>query len=146
MEIGKYITLKLEEFEKSHNYMGYLTQITDRDLQRQWKQELQEKDVNWRQINCTQDVLDLINRFDGTVSFVENHVKVGLIEDGFNMSLALYRALQGIRKMAQFADPKPWHQTTKFAVSTEEVDDIFNRLEEITKRMGSQNMRRAMQD
>lgn len=146
MEIGKYITLKLQEFEKSHNYMGYLTQINDRDLQRQWKQELQEKDVNWRQINCTQDVLDLIDRFDGTVSFVENHVKIGLVEDGFNMSLALYRALQGIRKMAQFADPKPWQQTKMFAVSTEEVDAIFNRLEEISKRMSSQNMRRAMQD
>lgn len=78
------------------------------------------------------------------VSFVER-LKIGHIEDGYNMALALYNALQGLKKMAQCINISG--EYADFAeISIEDIDQMFNYLEKITVRMNDQNTRRAMQD
>ena len=62
------------------------------------------------------------------------------------MALAAYRALQGLRKMAEFIDPRPYSQLKFTELSEDEVDGLFDRLNEIAKRMEKQNIRRMMQD
>lgn len=146
METGKYITEKLKQFNATHYYMGYLNDSYDADIKRMWKIEQQQNDRKWQEIKCNQDVLKLIERFDGAVSFVEQHVKVGHIEDAYNMALALHDALRGIRKLAQFVDKRPWSTSNFTEMSISEVDELFDRLERIAIRMEQQNFRRAMQD
>lgn len=146
METGKYITEKLRQFNAAHYYMGYLNDSYDADIKRMWKIEQQQNDRKWQEIKCNQDVLKLIEHYDGTVSFVEHHVKVGHIEDGYNMALALHNALQGMRKLAQFVDKRPWSTGNFTEMSIGEVDELFDRLEKIAIRMEQQNSRRAMQD
>lgn len=146
MELDKYIENKLQQFVSTHPYSGYLNIQNDRELQRKWKNEQSQRDLLWRQITCNDDVFSLIDRFDGSVSFVEKHVEIGHIEDGFNMALALYRALLGIKKLSQFCLPRTYHTTNFTPLSVEEVDFMFNRLDSIYTRMQEQNTKRAMQD
>ena len=148
----EYIEEKIQKIEQSLNIGYYLQSVaqSDPDLKRLWKEEVDNKNIKWRKINTNQDVINLIDRFDGAVSFVENNVKFGYghIEDGYNMMLGLYNALQGLRKLAQFVDDlaKPWSTTGFSEVTEAEVDEMFSRLNSIIVRMQNQNMRRAMQD
>ena len=88
-------------------------------------------------------VMDYVQRFEGSVYFVENHVKRGHIEDAYNMYESLYKALTALFKMAQNMD----NSYCEFEeISIQEVDEIFNKLEEVVKRMENANMHRAMQD
>jgi len=145
MEIGNYISQKIVEFNKAHYYQGYLNSTVP-EIARMWKEEQRLKDTKWRSINSNKDVMELIDRYDGKVSFVEKHITVGHVEDGYNMALILHDAIQGLRKLALFVDAKPWNNTGFSKLSMEEVDTIFNRLEGITHRMQEQNQRRAMMD
>lgn len=152
MNMKEYIEQKIQEIEHMANPGYYLQSVasSNSDLRRMWKEEVNKKDLKWRKVNTNQDVYDLIDRFDGAVSFVENHVPYGAghIEDGYNMMLGLYNALQALRKLAQFVDQisKPWSNTGFSNISEAEVDEMFVRLKSIIKRMEDQNMRRAMQD
>lgn len=145
-----YIEAKIKELQEISNPQGYLTSLanTDSETRRLWKAELERKDSFWRSINTNEDVLDLIERFNGQVSFVEKHVPYGSghIEDGYNMALSEYRAMQGLRKLAQFIDPSPFHKTQFTPMSESEIDEIFNRMHSIIKRKNQQDLRRAMQD
>ena len=145
MTTGEYISEKIESFQRNNYYYGYLTS-TDPEIKNMWKNEQNNKDKKWRDIQSNDDVLKLIDLFESSVSFVEKYVKQGHIEDGYNMALALDNALQGLRKLANNVDPHPWNQTEFTPMTTEEIDDIFDRLEAIAVRMNEQNMRRAMQD
>lgn len=144
MKSGEYLSEKLREFTGRHYYQGYLT-IPDRELERRWKAESANRDQKWRRIKSNRDVFDLIDRYDSAVSFVEEHVKVGHIEDAFNMALALHNALQGLRKLAQATDT-PFPPDGFSPLSPEEIDAVFDRLERITERMDQENMKRAMAD
>lgn len=147
MGMKEYLEGKIAEFEKKHYYKGYLSS-TNPELKRRWKEEEKNRDRKWRQIESNKDVYDLIERFDGAVSFVEKFVEPGYghIEDGFNMSLALYNAIWGLKKLAQFADRYSWSTHGFSEITEQEVDNIFSRLEEIYIRMDKMNMRRASQD
>lgn len=101
MEKQEYIKKKIIDFEQKHYYMDYLNNANDPELKRSWKRELQQQNAKWQNIRCTKDVMDLIERFEGCVSLVERYVKVGHIKDGYDMALALYNALLGLKKMAQ---------------------------------------------
>lgn len=146
METGKYISEKLRRFQETHYYMGYLNHSGDPVSKRRWKQEQQEDTRKWQEIKCNQDVLDLINHYDGTVSLIEKYAKVGHIDDAYDMALALHDALRGLRKMSQFVDRHPWSTDGFSEISIDEVDALFDRLESIAARMQTQNLRRAMQD
>ncbi len=145
MVTQKYMEGKIREFEQQHQYRGYLTNNYDKEIIRRWKDEQARKDQKWRAINNYDDVVTLINRYDNIVASFEKADR-GFYEDGFDMALALYDALQGLRKMAQFIEPKPWN-TTKFTqVSEKEADALFARLDGIALRMSNVNLRRAMSD
>ncbi len=143
MELGTYISDKIKQFEQTHNCYGYLVNATDRYLKDRWKDEKKRDDEKWAAVNCNQDVVDLIIRFDNTVAFVEEHVKQGHIEDAFNMQLSLYNAMLGLSKMGRCIDRQS-DRTSFEQIPTEEIDKWFDRLESIFTRMNAQNLRRMM--
>lgn len=145
-----YIIEKINEFEKKYHLQYCLNSLAsvDSEISRMWKQESSQNNECWRRINTNDDVIQLVDFFDRSVRFVEENVRFGdgHIEDGYNMALAGYRAIQGFRKMAEFIDPKPWNKSGFAELSETEVDTLFNRMNEIAERMNKQNSRRAMQD
>ena len=62
------------------------------------------------------------------------------------MALAEYRALQGLRKMAQFIDSGRVGEVEFTPLSEAEIDNLFDRMKGIIIRMNQQNEHRAMQD
>ena len=146
----EYIEEKIKKLQERGDPKGYLSRLasTDTEICRLWKAEVQKDNTCWRNINTNADVIDLIECFDGRVRFVEDNVPYGSghIEDGYNMALAEYRAIQGLRKMAQFIDPNPFNQTHFTPISENEIDRLFERMNSIVDRMNNQNFRRAMQD
>ncbi len=146
----EYIEEKIKKLQERGDPKGYLSRLasTDTEIRRLWKAEVQKDNTCWRNINTNADVIDLIECFDGRVRFVEDNVPYGSghIEDGYNMALAEYRAIQGLRKMAQFIDPNPFNQTNFTPISENEIDRLFERMNSIVDRMNNQNFRRAMQD
>ena len=146
----EYIEEKIKKLQERGDPKGYLSRLasTDTEIRRLWKAEGQKDNTCWRNINTNADVIDLIECFDGRVRFVEDNVPYGSghIEDGYNMALAEYRAIQGLRKMAQFIDPNPFNQTHFTPISENEIDRLFERMNSIVDRMNNQNFRRAMQD
>lgn len=145
-----YIEEKIKAIESTSDPRGYLVRLAsgDTEIRRMWKTETERDNICWRNINTNDDVIDLIDRFDGCVYFVEENVPFGRghIEDGYNMALAEYRALQGLRKLAQFIDTRPFNNTNFMPMSENEIDELFNRMNRIIDRMNQQNLRRAMQD
>ena len=117
MGMKEYLGGKIAEFEKKHFYKGYLSS-TDPKLKRRWKEE-KNWDRKWCEIKSNKDAYDLIDQFDGAVSIVEKFVRPGHghIEDGFNMSLVLYNAIQGLKKLVQFVDRHLW-STDRFSEIT----------------------------
>lgn len=146
----EYIEEKIKKIQETSDPKGYLTRLasSDTEIRRSWKAELEKDNACWRNINTNEDVIDLIDRFDGRVRFVEDNVPYGSghIEDGYNMALAEYRAIQGLRKMAQSIDPSPFNPTRFTRMSESEIDELFERMNGIIGRMNQQNLRRAMQD
>lgn len=146
----EYIEEKIKKLQERGDPKGYLSRLasTDTEIRRLWKAEVQKDNTCWRNINTNADVIDLIEHFDGQVRFVEDNAPYGSghIEDGYNMALAEYRAIQGLRKMAQFIDPNPFNQTHFTPISENEIDRLFERMNSIVDRMNNQNFRRAMQD
>ena len=146
----EYIEEKIKKLQERGDPKGYLSRLasTDTEIRRLWKAEVQKDNTCWRNINTNADVIDLIEHFDGQVRFVEDNVPYGSghIEDGYNMALAEYRAIQGLRKMAQFIDPNPFNQTHFTPISENEIDRLFERMNSIVDRMNNQNFRRAMQE
>ena len=51
-------------------------------------------------ITNNEKVMDYVQKFEGSVYFVENYVKRGHIEDDYNMYGSLYKALTALFKMA----------------------------------------------
>ena len=135
----EYIEVKIKKIQEKSDPEGYLSRLasSDTEIRRLWKTE-KEND----------NVMNLVNHFDGQVRFVEKNVPYGSghIEDGYNMALAEYRAIQGLRKMAQFINPSPFHKTSFAPLSEIEIDELFDRMNSIIDRMNQQNLRRAMQD
>lgn len=146
----EYIEEKIKILERTSDPKGYLIRLAsaDTEIRRLWKAETEKDNTCWRNINSNDDVIDLIERFDGQVRFVEDNVPYGCghIEDGYNMALAEYRAIQGLRKMAQFIDSHTFNQTNFTPMSENEIDKLFDRINIIIDRMNQQNLRRAMQD
>ena len=146
----EYIEAKIAKMQEISNPEVYLSLLahSDTEIRELWKEERKKDNACWRNIRTNKDVIDLIERFDGRVCFVEKNIPYGSghIEDGYNMALAQYRAIQGLRKMAQFIDPSPFSQTEFVLLSETEIDKLFDRMNDIVKRMNEQNMRRAMQD
>lgn len=146
----EYIEEKIKILERTSDPKGYLIRLAsaDTEIRRLWKAETEKDNTCWRNINSNDDVIDLIERFDGQVRFVEDNVPYGCgqIQDGYNMALAEYRAIQGLRKMAQFIDSRTINQTNFTPMSENEIDKLFDRINIIIDRMNQQNLRRAMQD
>ena len=146
----EYIEEKIKKLQEKGDPKGYLSRLasSDTEIRRLWNAEVEKDNTCWRSINTNADVIDLIDRFDGRVRFVEDNVPYGSghIEDGYNMALAEYRAIQGLRKMAQFIDPSPFNKTQFTPMSESEIDELFERINSIIGRMNQQNFRRAMQD
>ena len=146
----EYIEEKIKKLQATSNPKSYLMTLasSNAELRRLWKAEVEKDNACWRKINTNADVIDLIDRFDGQVHFVEANVPYGYghIEDGYNMALAEYRAIQGLRKMAQFIDPSPFIRTQFTPMSENEIDELFERMDSIISRKNQQDVRRAMQD
>lgn len=146
----EYFEVKIKKIQEKSDPEGYLSRLasSDTEIRRLWKTEKENDNVCWRNINTNDDVMNLVNHFDGQVRFVEKNVPYGSghIEDGYNMALAEYRAIQGLRKMAQFINPSPFHKTSFAPLSEIEIDELFDRMNSIIDRMNQQNLRRAMQD
>ena len=149
-QMKTYIESKINELLKTSNPEGYIKILAsmDADIRRLWKSERSNDNRYWSQVNSNKDIIDLIDNFDGKVSFVENYVPFGCsnIEDGYNMALAEYRAIQGLQKLAQFIDPNPFNKTNFTLLSEKEIDELFDRMYSIIKRRDQQDTRRAMQD
>jgi len=150
--IQTYIELRIKKILESGNPEDRLSFIanTHPGFRKLWTSEKNNKNIFWQKINSNEDVIKLIEEFDGSVRFVEKNVPFGCghIEDDYRMTLAEYRLIQGLRKMANCIDPAPYLnlQTEFTAMSEEEINELFNRIEKIIVRMKEQNLRRAMQD
>ncbi len=146
----EYIESKIIELQKVSDPKGFLTRLAsvNPEFRRLWRSELDKDNECWRKINSNNDVIKLIDLFEGQVQFVEKYVPFGSghVEDGYKMALAEYRALQGLRKMAQFIDPSPFNPTNFTLLSETEIDELFDRMVNIIKRKDQQDMRRMMQD
>ena len=55
--------------------------------------------------------MESIDQYYGKVNFVEYHITVGRIEDGYNMALVLHDAIQRLHKLELIVDSKPWNNT-----------------------------------
>ncbi len=141
----EYLENKIKDFEQRHQYMGYLTNSFDKELARRWQDEQAQKTRKWHAVNSNDDVVSLINRFDSVVSVYEG-AKHGHYHDAFDMALALYDALLGFRKWAQFADESSFNSTNFTPISKDAADELFVRLASIASRMDKVNMKRAMSD
>ena len=148
--IKQYIESKIIELQKVSDPKGYLTRLAsvNPEFRRLWRSELDKDNECLRKINTNDDVIKLIDLFEGQVQFVEKYVPFGSghAEDGYKMALAEYRALQGLRKMAQFIDPHVCNTTNFTPLSEAEIDKLFNRMVSIIARKDQQDMRRMMQD
>jgi len=147
----EYIEKKLSSFLKEMgDPQGYLARLAgvDKEIGRMWKIECGRKNTEWGRIRTNQDVISLINIFDNTVQSIKENVRFGdgHIEDGYYMALAEFKALQGLRKLAQFIDPSPFNRTEFTMLTENEVDELFERMKNIAKRMNQENIRRMMQD
>ena len=145
-----YIEMKIKAFLEKSNPERYIAQLANGNLEirRMWKSEQNHRNKNWQRINNNQDVIDLIDLFDRVVQSVETQVRFGdgRIDDAYDMALAEYNALQGLRKLAQFINPRPFNNSAFTTLSDSEIDELFERMDKIVKRMNIQNQRRAMQD
>ncbi len=141
----KYLEDKIKEFERRHIYKSYLTNHSDKELARRWKEEQEHEFQKWRAIKSNTEVYRLIDVYNNVVTSIEKN-KRSFIEDGFDMALALDNAIRGLRKMAQSIEPKTWSDSKFISVSNREVDEIFERLDKIAARMNAINCKRAMRD
>lgn len=144
MEVQQYMLDKIGDFKaKVCNPEAHLNNMAscDKEFKRMWKRD--KESIDYAGITNNAKVMDYVQRFEGSVYFVENHVKRGHIEDAYNMYESLYKALTALFKMAQNMD----NSYCEFEeISIQEVDENFNKLEEVVKRMENANMHRAMQD
>lgn len=144
MEVQQYMLDKIRDFKtKVCNPEEHLNNMAgcDKEFKRMWKRD--KESIDYAGINNNAKVMDYVQRFEGSVCFVENHVKHGHIEDAYNMYESLYKALTALFKMAQNMD-NPYCEFEE--ISIQEVDKIFINLELAVQRMENENMRRAMQD
>lgn len=144
VDVQQYMLDKIKDFKvKICNPEAHLNVMAsnDKEFKRMWNK--MKESIDYAGILDNAKVMDYIQRFEGSVCFVENHVKRGHIEDAYSMYESLYEALTALFKMAQNMD-NPYCKFEK--ISIQEVDDIFEKLEKIVKRMDNANMRRAMQD
>ncbi|RDU23728.1 hypothetical protein [Anaerosacchariphilus polymeriproducens] len=139
-----YIFGKITEFKQNIcNPEAHLNNMAsnNKEFKKRWEKDRQSMD--YAGILDNEEVLRQVEMFEGSVNFVEAYVKRGHIEDAYNMWKQLYDALTALFKMAQNMN----NSYCKFReISTDEVDEIFGKLEAVAKRMDQANMRRAMQD
>lgn len=145
-----YIEQKINDLRKVSDPEAYIRRLSynDKELEKKWKCEQSNNYTYIQTIKTNDDVIDLIDRFDGQVSFVENYVPygAGITEDGYKMALAEYRALQGLQKMAQFVDAGRVGGVEFAPLSETEIDDLFERMKGIIHRKNRQNERRGYED
>lgn len=144
IELQKYMLDKISNFKaKVCNPEEQLNNMAscDKEFMRMWKRD--KESIDYAGITNNEKVMDYVQKFEGSVYFVENHVKRGHIEDAYNMYESLYKVLIALFKMAQNMD-NPYCEFEE--ISIQDVDEIFNKLEKIAQRMENANMRRAMQD
>ena len=148
--MNAYFEDKLTDLEKESNPEAHLRRLTcnDVELRKKWEHEQSINYSYFQTIKTNNDVIDLIDRFDWQVSFAEDRVPYGawIAEDTYNMALAEYRALQGLRKMAKFIDKGKVSQVEFAPLSEAEIDNLFDRMKGIILRMNKQNGLRGMQD
>lgn len=148
--MNAYFDSKLTDLRKISDPEGHLKRLTydDTDLQKKWRNERKNNDSYWAKINSNDDVIALIDYFDEQVSFMEGRLPYGsmIAEDKYIMALAEYRAVQGLRKMAQFIDKGKVSQVEFTALSKAEIDALFERMKRIILKMNQQTELRAMQD
>lgn len=144
IELQQYILDKISDFKaKVCNPEACLNNMAscDKEFKRMWKRD--KESLDYAGITNNEKVMDYVQKFEGSVYFVENYVKRGHVEDDYNMYESLYKALTALFKMAQNMD----NSYCEFEeISIQDVDEIFNKLEEIAQRMKNANMRREMQD
>ena len=75
----EYIEVKIKKIQEKSDPEGYLSRLasSDTEIRRLWKTEKENDNVCWRNINTNDDVMNLVNHFDGQVRFVEKNVPYG---------------------------------------------------------------------
>ena len=145
-----YINEKIKAFEGLYHPAYSLNTLASSDagLRSSWKRDRAKSEAKQREIRTNDDVISLIDRFDDAVDHVDEYMQSGpgCIEDAYDMYLAAYNAIRGLRKLAQFTDPFLCFESGFSELSEDEVDQLFDRMNDIAKRMDALNMRRAMQD
>lgn len=143
MEVQQYMLDKIRDFKvKVCNPEAHLNNMAsyDRDFKRMWKRD--KDNFDYAGIIDNERVFDYVQGVEGSVHFAEN-LKLGHIEDAYNMYLSLYKALTALFKMAHNME----NSYCDFEeITVQAVDEIFDELEQVVQRMENVNMRRAMQD
>ena len=149
-EMREYIETKINELKKISNPENYLKNLSynDVELEKKWRRDQSKDRECWDNINSNEDVINLIELFDGQVRFIENNVPygAGIDEDGYKMALAEYRVVRGLQKMAQFIGKGQVSKVNFTLLSETEIDALFDRVKEIIIRKNRQNERRGYED
>jgi len=141
-DIQKYMLDKISEFKSDVcNPEAYLHNMVnfDKELKRMWERD--KGNFDYAGIVDNEKVFDYVERFEGIVSFKEK-CYVGCSEDTYEMYFSLYKVFVALNKMAKNFE----NSHCQFEeISIQRIDEIFDKLEELVRRMENVNMRRAMQ-
>jgi hypothetical protein len=139
----EYFKTKLDSYNQRWNPLSHLKGYAsiDKHYKKREKDDENKHLVVFSQTNNNKEVEALINRFKAIVSSFENCERL-FFEDGYEMYKQQYYCVVGLQKANQCLD----NYLCKFKYTKKDIDDIFVRLEEISNRMETINMRRAYQD
>lgn len=140
-DLQKYINDKLQKFIQVYDVEGSLNLYNDKDLKRMWKKDSLKIKNQWQDIKCYMDVKEAVDSYVATVSRFQNIP--GVLEDAYMMDIALYKAINAIKKMRQCYDSATFDFEEQ---SKENIDYLFDQLNFGEKLMQDINMRRLMQD
>ena len=147
-QIGTYINNVISNIEGSYNPEVEIKRFTDPEIKREWSSLQQRRNIEWEQIKNIDDVYRLIDVFKNTVESI-NQIPFGNlhVQDKYEMDVALYRVLQGLRKIAKLKGTITLFQPEWVrSISESEIDNMAETIITTINKMKSISVRKAMQD
>lgn len=114
-----YLEIKLDKFNKEHDVLGKLSRY-DGDLKKRWKQDYNNRESVWRNVNSVDDLHSYIDRYTCAVEREKANKSLSL--DTYEVDLALYHAIYAIQKAIHCFDMNAFDFNS---LSYDDIDDLF---------------------
>ena len=143
-----YINDAIKRIQSEYNPESSISRLNDTEIQREWSSFQHDANNFWRRINTLEDVRRLIDVFKNTVESVDKTPFGCLhVQDEYDMAIALYKVIHGLRKITVAMDTITCLQPEEFRIITEsDVDNMTEIIMTTIGKMKSIIVRKAMQE